>query len=209
MKIIEQEGKTPDEAIEIALKKLNCLREEVKIEIIDEGNKGLFGLMGSKMAKVKIIVESNPVEEASKVVKEMLNLMGIEGEVKAKEEERIIVVEIESKDASLIIGKRGQTLISLQEIVNLIVSYKIGYGKKIILDIEDYRNKRKETLIRLAKKIAEEVSRTRRAVSLDHMDAYERHIIHTTLQNHRRVITSSTGEGMDRRVVISPRERQY
>lgn len=208
MKIIEQEGKTTDEAIEIALKKLELRLEDVNVEIINEGNKGLFGLMGSKMAKVKITVENDPINLASKITKEILDLMNIESKVKAKEDERIIIVQIESTDASLIIGKRGQTLTALQEIVNLIINNKIGYGKKIVLDIEDYRDRRKETLIRLARKTADEVIRTRRTITLEPMNAYERHIIHESLQNHSLVSTTSTGNGGQRRVAISSKERQ-
>lgn len=207
MKIIEQEGKTTDEAIEIALKKLELRLEDVNVEIIDEGNKGLFGLMGSKMAKVKITVKNDPVNLANKITKEILNLMNIESKIKAKEEERIIIVQIESIDASLIIGKRGQTLTALQEIINLMINNKIGYGKKIVLDIENYRDRRKETLIRLAQKTADEVIRTKRTVMLEPMNAYERHIIHESLQKHSLVSTTSTGNGGQRRVAISSKER--
>lgn len=203
---IEQEGKTVQEAIDLALKELNVTRNEVKIEILDEGNKGLFGMIGSKLAKVRVTKENGSFKKtALKITKELLELIGVSGEVKEKGgEDDISILEIESKDSALLIGKRGQTLNALQFLVNLLAVRETGEGRKVLLDTENYRARRRETLIDLALKLAGKAKDLREELTLEPMNPYERHIIHVALQDNNYVTTKSIGHGEYRRVVIIP-----
>lgn len=207
MKAIEQEGKTVNEAIEKALKKLGITEEEAKIEILDEGNKGLFGLVGSKPAKVKVTVERKVSKAALEVVDKILTLMNVEAKTEVKNGKNSTIVNIESSDSRILIGKRGQTLNSLQYIVNLLINKdrKNQVWGRVIIDTENYRDRRENILSALANRIADKVDRTKREFRLEPMNAQERRIIHAALQDHRYVTTKSTGEGVNRRVVVVPK----
>lgn len=207
MKAIEQEGKTTNEAIEKALKKLGITKEEAKIEILTEGNRGLFGLVGSKPAKVKVTAEKKINKTALEIVDKILTLMKIEAKTKIKNEKDSTIVNIESSDSKILIGKRGQTLNSLQYIVNLLINKdrKNQVWGRVIVDTENYRARRENTLSILANRIANKVDRTKREFRLEPMNAHERRIIHATLQDHRYVTTKSIGDGVSRRVVVVPK----
>lgn len=204
---IEQEGKTVQEAIDLALKELSVTRDEVKVEILGEGNKGLFGMIGSKLAKVKVTKEADPFKKAVlRIANDLLNLMGVSGEIAEKgEEDGILKFEILSKDSALLIGKRGQTLNALQFLVNLLAARESGEGGRILLDTENYRARRRDTLIDLALKLAEKAKGLRKELSLEPMSPYERHIIHAALQDNAYVATKSVGQGEYRRIVIIPK----
>jgi spoIIIJ-associated protein len=209
MKTLEQEGKTANEAIELALKKLGVSREEAKIEILDEGNRGLFGLVGSKPAKVKVTVENSLGKKAIQIIEEILSYMKIEARIETKNEKENTLINIKSPDSRIIIGKRGQTLNSLQYLVNLLLNKnrKSHLRGKIIIDTENYRRRRENTLSNLALRLANKVDKTKREFRLEPMSAQERRIIHATLQNHKYVTTKSMGEGVNRRVVIVPKQK--
>ncbi len=212
MKFVEEEGKTIDEAVEKALKSLDVSKDEVKIEVIEESeNKGLFGFGASKSVKVKIsLLQNNENGDLKKISRGMLTkileLMNIEAEVVVEETKETITLEIKTEDAAVLIGKRGQTLNALQDIISLMVN-KTGFEirKRIVLDTEDYRRRRGEVLINLAKKSAQNVITTRQEIKLEPMIPQERYIIHSALQGHPKVITESCGEGIERRVVILPK----
>lgn len=204
---IEQEGKTVQEAIDLALKELGVARDEVKIEILGEGNKGLFGMIGSKLAKVKVTKEADPFKKAVfKIANDLLNLMEVPCEISEKgEEDGILKFEILSKDSALLIGKRGQTLNALQFLVNLLAVRECGEGGRVLLDTENYRARRRDTLTDLALKLAEKAKGLRKEMSLEPMSPYERHIIHAALQDNAYVLTKSVGQGEYRRIVIVPK----
>lgn len=217
MKFVEEEGKTVDEAVEKALEKLGVSRNQVKIEVMEETEtKGLFGFGTSKSVKVKVILlQNNENGELSSITKEVLTkileLMNIEAEVVVEETKETITLDIRTEDAAILIGKRGQTLNALQDIINRIVNknvidiHVIDIRKRIVLDTEDYRNRRSEVLINLAQKSAQEVITTRQEIELEPMIPQERYIIHSVLQDHPKVSTQSIGEGIERRVVILPK----
>ncbi len=270
MNYVIKTGKSVDEAVREALKELNISREKAEIEILDEGQKGFLGLIGSKDATVKvwpredetksilneIFNEEIETEKSQEVVHDDVELEIENNEVSTEEVEDVIEVEegtksieeenqeildaarefiskildtfeldnsveMELKDnvltinvngdenrLGILIGKRGVTLDSIQYILNLIVNKKSSRYIRVNLDSSGYREKRKETLINLAKKMANKVTKTGRSVKLEPMNSYERKIIHTALQDFEGVLTHSEGKDPFRKVVIQ-KEREY
>lgn len=205
MKWVEKTAKTVDEAIDLALEELNITKDNAKIEIIEQPSKGFLGLIGSKMAKVKVTVEEREKEKAYKFLRDILNAMDVKAEIKIKCVERRLFIDLIGPRMGIIIGRRGQTLDALQYLVSLAVNKNKGREEyyKIILDTENYRKKREETLIRLAKRLADRVLRSNRRIELEPMNPYERRIIHSALQDYPGVITYSEGEEPNRKVVIA------
>lgn len=209
MKVIEVEGRTADDAKKKALAQLGLsTTSDVEVEILDQGKSGIFGFGVSRPAKIRVYYNENTVdvgELTSEVLKEILTKMGIDGDIRdLKEGENKVYIELESKYSGLIIGKRGKTLEALQFIVNLIVNHQTKTEKKIILDIEAYRAKRERALRKMSREIAIKVIRTGKPWVLEPMNPFERRLIHLTLQNDSRVITKSEGQGIYRKVKISP-----
>ncbi|MDI6735300.1 MAG: RNA-binding cell elongation regulator Jag/EloR [bacterium] len=212
MKFVEGEGKTVDEAVEKALKELGALKDEVQVEVMEEiESKGLFGFGLSKSVKVKVSLlennESGNLKSKSKeILSRILELMDIKAEVIAKETKETVELEIRTEDAAILIGKRGQTLNSLQELITLMVNKGgVEIRKRFVLDTEDYRRRRSEVLVNLAQRSAQDVLKTRQEIELEPMIPQERYIIHSTLQDYPKIMTQSRGEGIDRRVVILPK----
>lgn len=205
---VERSAKTVQEAISIALEDLNLTEEEVDIEVLEEGTKGIFGLIGSKMARV-LVTPLQKTETKTRVsiaidfLYTILENMGIEAEVTAVEEEESIVVDVNGDDIGIIIGRRGETMDSLQYLTSLVVNKNFEEYKRVILNVENYRQKREDTLVKLANRLADKVQKYKKPVTLEPMNPYERRIIHSTLQNNRYVETFSTGEEPRRRVVIT------
>lgn len=195
-------AKTVEEAVEKGLKELNTTRDRVEIRVIEQPSRGLLGLIGAKDAKVELERIFNPVEEAISFLNDVLEVMVPGAKVETRHEEDYLVFDISGEQLGLIIGKRGQTLDSLQYLVNLVANRYSDQYMKIVLDAENYREKRKKTLEDLADRLAEKVIRTQRSVRLEPMSALERKIIHTRLQNHTGVNTYSKGEEPNRFVVI-------
>ena len=209
MKSIEVEARTVEEAITDALQKLQAERDQVEITILDEGNKGFLGILGSKLAKVR--VEKKPpvhevkLERAIQFATELLEHMDVAGEVVGVADEESIDLQIKGEDLGILIGRRGQTLDSLQYIMSLAVNRQGGDWIRINLDIGDYRAKREESLRSLAQRAARKVEETGRRVALDAMSAAERRIVHQELQEYGGVITQSEGQDPYRRVVVLPK----
>lgn len=203
MKSIEIEGKTVDEAIENALSELKVDRNYVDIEILDHGSKGLFNVIGVKPAKIRASIKYDYVKEAKAFLLNIFKLMNVEVEVAIREEEDIIKIDLSGKNMGIIIGYRGETLDSIQYLVSLIVNkiHELPH-KKVIIDTENYRSKREETLKRVALKTADKVKKSGHIFKLEPMNPYERRIIHSTLQDDKFVNTYSEGNEPFRRVVI-------
>ena len=205
MDSIEKSGKTVEEAIEEALVILNCTRDQVEVEIIEQGAKGFLGL-GSKLAKVLISKKNNPEKKAKEFLKEITTLMGLSVDIECElDDEKHLNIDLKGSSLGVLIGKRGQTLDSLQYLINLVVNKGDAPYVSVTLDTENYRQKRKETLENLAYNLAKKAKSTRRNVVLEPMNPYERRIIHAALQNDRHVTTYSQGEEPYRNVVISPK----
>ncbi|AVP55848.1 protein jag [Clostridium tetani] len=203
MKTIDMTGKTVDDAVKNALNELNITEDKVDIEVLDEGSKGLFNLIGSRPAKVRVTVKRDCAYEAKSFLKDILDNMGIKAEIRIKEEENTLKIHMNGPDMGILIGYRGETLDALQYLISLTINkdHNDDY-KRVILDTENYRKKREETIKRLAIKIANKAIKTGRVVKLEPMNPYERRIIHSVLQNSPDVETYSEGEEPYRRVVV-------
>jgi spoIIIJ-associated protein len=213
MNVLEVEGKTIDDATKKALAELGIDdASKVKIEVVDEGKSGIFGFGVSRQAKIRVYYSDSDTELISfarDILINIINKMGIEVKIKdIVEGSNRVYIEMDSEQSGLIIGKQGKTLEALQFLLNLIVSNKIQSDKKIILDIESYREKREKALRRLSKDIAHKVIKTGKPWTLEPMNPFERRLIHLTLQNDSRVSTKSEGEGIYRKVKVSPAARR-
>lgn len=203
MKLIEVNGRTVDEAVDSALKELNVTKDKVEIEILDEGNKGFLNIFGAKPARIKVKVKRDYIVEAKSFLRNVLNSMEIKAEIRMKEEDDTLNINLIGPNMGLIIGYRGETLDSLQYLISLVVNkgHENSY-KRVVLDTENYRAKREETLKRLAGKTAFKVRKFKKAIKLEPMNPYERRIIHAALQNDKSVYTYSEGEEPFRKIVI-------
>ncbi|SNX53778.1 RNA-binding cell elongation regulator Jag/EloR [Thermoanaerobacterium sp. RBIITD] len=204
MREIIKTGKTVDDAIGAALSELNITRDMVDIEVIDEGSKGFLGLLG-KQAIVKIIVKDILKESAKKFLDGIINLMDIDVKYDVEERGNNILINLKGKSVGLLIGYRGETLDSLQYLTSLVVNKKNNEGihKRVLIDAENYREKREKILINLANKIARRVKEENKSITLEPMNANERRIIHLALQDDPDIETFSEGEEPNRRVTIS------
>lgn len=199
---VEKTGKNIEEAVSFALKDLGLTEDDVSIEVLEEGSKAVFKLFGGKDAKVRVTVNETPALVASNFIKNVLDKMDVVASVSVQEDEDIVKVDISGDNVGLLIGRRGETLDSLQYLTNIVSNKGDTEYKKIVIDIEGYRNKREETLVKLASRIASKVVKTRRNITLEPMNPYERRIIHASLQDNKLIETYSVGEDPDRKVVI-------
>ncbi|MDO5780098.1 MAG: RNA-binding cell elongation regulator Jag/EloR [Clostridium sp.] len=204
MKTIEMTGKTVEEALKHALDELKLTKDKVDVEVIDEGSKGLFNLIGTKPAKVKVTAKPDSLDDAKTFLVNVLNSMNINADIDIKEENDIININLKGSKMGLVIGYRGETLDSLQYLVSLVVNknHENPY-KKVVLDAENYRHKREETLIKVAQKTAYKVKKSGRPYKLEPMNPYERRVIHSALQEYTDINTYSEGEEPFRRIIIS------
>jgi spoIIIJ-associated protein len=200
---IEKTAKTVQEAVTAALNDLNVEKDKVEIEVLDEGNKGIFGFIGNKMARIRVTLKESRREKIELFLREVFEKMGVNADMEFQEEDNNISVKIKGKDIGIIIGRRGETLDSIQYLASLVINKGEEEYKRVIIDIENYRQKREETLVRLASKLAERVIKFRKDISLEPMNPYERRIIHATLQNNKNVQTYSVGDEPNRKVVIT------
>ena len=204
MEFVEFRGKTVDDAITNAWVSLGTTSDQIEYEVIEKGSNGILGF-GSKDAVIKVAKKSTPEDVVKDFLTEVFDKMNLEVEIITKfdEIEGVIDIELKGPEMGVLIGKRGQTLDSLQYLTNLAVNRKSDNYLRVKIDTEDYRRRRKETLENLAKNMAYKVKRTKRPVSLEAMNPYERRIIHSALQNDKYVVTHSEGEEPYRHVVIT------
>lgn len=205
MKFVVKTSKTIEDALKEALLELDAKEDEVKVEIIDEPSKGLFGLIGAKDAKIKVSIINDPIEIADNFLSNVLTSMGIQATNHIKKEGSILSVNVKDitpSDMGILIGKRGNTLDSIQYLLSLAINKNRDNYLKVVVDSEGYREKREETLVRLANKMAEKAKLSKRPIKLEPMNPYERRVIHSTLQSFEGVNTYSEGDEPYRRVVI-------
>lgn len=200
---ITKSGKTVDDALHEALKELNVSKDEVEVTVIDEGIKGFLGMFGAKDAVIQVVRKFNPEKIAVTFLNEMFQAMHMNVSIETKLKEKQLSIELSGDEIGILIGKRGQTLDSIQYLVSLVVNKGNSPYISILLDTENYRQRRKETLESLAYNLAKKVKQTKRNVVLEPMNPYERRIIHSSLQNDRYVTTYSEGEEPYRNVVIA------
>lgn len=207
MKVIEMTGKTVEEAVNLALEEFNVTKDKVEVEVLDEGNKGFLRIIGTRPAKVKVTLKKDYNGEAFAFLSSVLISMDVKAEINVKEEENVLKIVLTGPDMGILIGYRGETLDSLQYLTSLVVNK--GHDreyKRVILDTENYREKREETLVRLAKRIADKVRITEKQVKLEPMNPYERRVIHSALQDEKDIVTFSEGDEPFRRVIVDLRK---
>lgn len=204
MEFIEVSAKTVDDAITEASIKLGTTSDKIEVEVIEKGSTGFLGIK-SKPAIIKARKKNDTVDNIREFLENVFSAMDMEVtiDIKKAEDDKVYEVELSGKEMGLLIGKRGQTLDSLQYLTNLAVNKHSDGYIKVKLDTEDYRQRRKDTLENLAKNIAYKVKRTKRPVSLEPMNPFERRVIHSALQGDRYVETHSEGEEPFRHVVVT------
>ena len=212
---MEFRAKTVEEAIQRALEQLGVSREEVDVTVVEEGKSGILGL-GSEPAMVRVtpltsVPQDDVTERAKAVLEKLLVLMGVEGSItsqveKVTEGTPSVTFNIHGDDLGILIGRRGQTLSSLQYLVRLMVNLQTKSRSPIIVDIEDYKQRRYRVLEDFARQIAEQVKVQDRSFTFEPMSSFERRIIHITLADYSEVTTKSVGSGKERQVIVLPKK---
>ena len=230
----EKSAKNKEAAIEAALKELGAAREDVDIEVLDEGSKGFLGI-GARDARVRVTLKKaqseeaapaqtsapvreskkeerpkkeslgGPEEDAKKFLGDIFSAMNLDVSIDAKMDEQSISIDLAGENMGIVIGKRGDTLDSLQYLTSLVVNQRSEDYIKVSIDTENYREKRTEALLALSNRLAEKVTKTGKKFTLEPMNPYERRIIHSNLQDNPAVTTYSIGQEPYRKVVIAPK----
>ncbi|MDI6817081.1 MAG: RNA-binding cell elongation regulator Jag/EloR [Actinomycetota bacterium] len=200
---IETEGNSVEEAIKAALVELGADRDSVEIEVLEEGSRGFLGISAAK-ARVRVSVAEGSSQPAATFVKELIDKLGASGDVDVSEDSETININITGPNAGLLIGKRGETLAAIQTITGVVLR-KNNIKKKLVLDVEDYRKRRAESLTEIAISAAEKALSIGRPVVLQPMNSFERRLVHLALQDNDEVITISEGEEPSRQVRVAPR----
>ncbi len=204
MEFVEFTAKTVDDAITAACQKFLVTSDKLEYEVMEEGSSGFLGF-NAKPARIRARVKETLEDKARAFLEDVFAAMKMTVlvDVNYNDEEKVMDIELKGDDMGVLIGKRGQTLDSLQYLVSLVVNKESDDYIRVKVDTENYRKRRKETLENLAKNIAYKVKRTKRSVSLEPMNPYERRIIHSALQNDKFVTTHSEGEEPFRHVVVT------
>lgn len=216
-KIIVSEGKTTSEAIEKGLKELNLHRDQVEIRVLEQEKRSFFDILAPRVVKVELTVKEKPQKEekilteedleetknnVEKFIKEFLKNLGEEYKYDINIEKNEINVKIDGGNSGTLIGYRGETLNALQHILSLIANKHTSAKVRVLLNVDGYKEKREKTLEELALKVSKTVVRTNKSITLEPMNAYERKIIHSKLQDMTDIRTHSIGEEPHRRIVI-------
>ena len=218
---LEMSARTVEEAIELALKELDVDRDEAEVEVLSRGKAGFLGI-GAELARVRVsrlgggsaggnadAGEQSAASVATAAVGRILEAAGVNVTRTLRSahdpEAGGPVIDLAGEDSGLLIGRRGQTLQALQFLVTLIVRKKLGEDVRVVLDVENYRQRRENSLRDMAAKVATRVAQTNRSITLEPMPPADRRIIHTSLAEHPGVRTESAGEGENRKVTIIPR----
>lgn len=207
---IETSAKTPEEAIELALRELDAERAEVEIDVVSRGKAGFMGI-GSEPARVRVTLleqRSELVTVTTEILEQILTNLGVSAVVslsQAESEDEGPIFEIAGDDSGLLIGRRGETLRALQFMVKFIAGRRVGERVNLMLDVEGYQKRRNDSLANLAQTVARRVATSGQSITLEPMPPNERRIIHITLSDHADVTTQSTGAGDSRKVVVRAR----
>jgi len=208
IRVVEATGKTVDDAVAAGLQMLsdvnaNLTASDVEVELLEKPKAGFFGI-GSVLAKVRLTYTLKPDERAKSFLEGLLKHMGVDGTVESRmAEDDVLEMNISGENMGVVIGRRGDTLDALQYITSIAINRGEESHIKVALDTENYRKKRQESLENLAKKVAERVLKYKKSVALEPMSAYERRVIHSTLQGFSGISTYSTGSEPNRKVVVT------
>ena len=195
-------GKTVEEAVRQGLTQWNVPENRVKVDVLEQPAKGLFGLFGVKEAKVRLELIPDAVEEATQFLQDIFATMHVKATIERKDDKDGILLNIKGGELGILIGRRGQTLDALQYLVNIVANRFSDKHIRIILDAEEFRERRRKTLEELSSRLATRVVRTKKDVVLEPMSPADRKIIHSQLQDHPTDRTYSKGDEPNRRVVI-------
>ena len=210
------EGKTTEEAVETACRELKLSRDQINIEIIEPGSAGIFGLVGTRKAKIRVspaieysdgTEEGKGLEIAKEALEQILNLIPVEeSKVNAEQRNGTISLEIEGDKSGLLIGRKGRTLDALQFIVNKIVNKALDKRIQVVIDSENYRQRRKDYLIQMALNMGEKAKRMRKPLVTNLLNPHDRRIVHLALREDSELGTKSRGEGVLKKIVIIPKK---
>jgi spoIIIJ-associated protein len=224
MKSVETEGKTTEEAIQKACEELRASRQDLEVEVLSGGSSGFLGL-GVKNARIRATVKEfsaprtpeavasaalsdhQAAETARKALQDILRLLEVEATVEMKEDPERILLNIRGDGSGLLIGRKGQTLDAMEYLINKIVHKEAEDKKRIVVDTENYRFRREDSLVKLAQRLGEKAKRLGRPVTISPMSAHDRRIVHLALQEDKALRTWSTGTGLYRKVIISPEKK--
>jgi len=211
MDYLEFEGKSTEEAIANACSHFQVPPEQLEIEIVSVGSPGLFGLGGRK-AKVRAVLREEPqaslLPQAQEILEKILQKMDESGKVTGRQEDDRIILNIETEDAGLLIGKQGQTLEALQYLLTKVLAQKSRRKVRVTIDVESYRARHDEALVHLALKNGDKVKRSGKPITLNPMNPHDRRIVHLTLQSDKELKTLSRGEGLYKKVIIYPAKKK-
>jgi spoIIIJ-associated protein len=227
---LEFEGKNTEEAIGAACRYFDTTAEKLIIEVLSTGSTGIFGLVGSRKAKIRAALKEEPqkpvvikepevvtevqnakeveemseVQNAKEVLERMLSLLGVEATVTSEQEADSVNLNVEGEATGVLIGKRGNTIDAIQYIVNKVVAKSSNKKIKVRLDMGNYRQRHKQTIVDLALRLGEKAKKTGRPITISPMNPADRRVVHITLQNDRALRTKSKGEGLLKKIVIFP-----
>jgi spoIIIJ-associated protein len=213
MKSYEFEGKNAEEAIGIASRELNLPVEELDIDIIEPGSAGIFGLVGGKKARIKVTTEGDDesvkdeegIALSRETLENILSLIPVDTTVNAAQTDGKIILNIEGDKSGLLIGRKGKTLDALQHIVNKIVNKALEKKMNIVVDSENYRERREETLAQMALKMGDKAKKIGKSVTTNLLNPHDRRIVHLALKKDEALDTRSRGEGLLKKVIIIPK----
>ncbi|MBN2032283.1 MAG: protein jag [Deltaproteobacteria bacterium] len=214
MEIYDFEGKTTQEAIENAARTLKVPAEDLNIDIIEPGSAGIFGLVGGRKAKIKVTLKSEPVLEetdellvARQTLEKILSLIQVDVTVRSERIDGKINLIIDGNHSGLLIGRKGKTLDALQYLVTKIVNKALEKKIHLVIDAENYRKRRTDSITQLALKMAEKAKRTRAPVATNPLNPHDRRLVHLALKEDEDLETRSRGEGLLKKVVIFPKNK--
>ena len=216
MEAFEFEGKTTEDAIDNACHQLNLPRDEMDIEIMEPGSAGVFGIVGGRKAKIKVTISNDMPELADEqdvmaIAKETLeNILALipveEAAVTVEQAEGTITLNIEGDKSGLLIGRKGRTLDALQFIVNRIANKSLEKRAQIVIDSENYRQRRQDFLIQMALSIGDKARKAGKPMATNLLNPHDRRIVHLALKEDEKLDTKSRGEGALKKVLIIPRK---
>ncbi len=221
MSSYEFEAKTTEEAIDAACKELKASKDEMSIEVLEPGSAGIFGLVGGRKAKIRVSLSNDEITEkttlqkpdendvavAKEALEKLLGLISIDATVTAAQSNGRIALNIEGDTSGILIGRRGRTLDALQYIVNKIANKALQKHLQILVDSENYRQRRGETLSQMALKMGDKAKKTKKPVATNLLNPHDRRTVHLALRDDREIDTRSRGEGILKKVVIIPKRQ--
>ncbi|UCG64617.1 MAG: protein jag [Deltaproteobacteria bacterium] len=209
MSSIEIEAKTTEEAIRKACQHFHLTEEELDIEVLESSSTGIFGLVGNRKAKIRVTVkEDSTIAVAQETLRKIVSLMSMDTRISAERKGDDIVLNIEGNNTGILIGHKGRTLEALEFIVNKAVNKAAEKKVRVIVDTENYRQRKEESLKVLALKMGEQAKRTKKTVTINSVNPHDRRIIHLTLKGDSQVQTKSDGEGLFKKVHIIPNKKK-